>query len=123
MKYVKLFEEFAENEIKYELKKSLDLDLGNWRGMNDLNPDKVKALVNELEKAGFECSQTILNIDAFINALINQSMAVDWTGYNNKYTFYKNNFTGINNNAVLVFDDYFELKHEYRGHNLKKFGV
>ena len=119
MKYVKLFEEFAENEIKYELKKSLDLDLGNWRCMNDLNPDKVKALVNELEKAGFECSQTILNMDA----LINQSMAVDWTGYNDKYTFYKNNFTGINNNAVLVFDDYFKPKHEFRGINMKKFGV
>lgn len=119
MKHVRLFEEFTENEIKYELKKSLDLHLGNWRCMNNLDSDRVKALVNELEKAGFECSQSKENMDA----LIEKATAVDWTGYNDKYTFHRNQFSGVNENAILVFEDYFKPKHEFRGINMRKFGV
>ena len=131
MKYVKLFEEFEKTVIlKYELIKELPIPIERKRICMPCEDNaQLDALVYYLEKQEiFENKNGGLSLkdgrkrspegdDIFIfwgRDLINTRVKYNWGISQN---------LNVNRGEILIFNDYFKLKHEYRGQKLKKFGV
>ena len=132
MKYFRLFEEFT---IKYELVKELP-EYGAMCFDRDAT-DKYQSMCVLLEKSGYNWNGKYnpgkdSDYDQFFLIWNKHSK-----GYSEGYVGYilkrfKGNdmrdLANVDNwpdleKHVIEFDEYFKLKHEYRGHNLKRFGV
>jgi hypothetical protein len=123
MKYVKLFEEIQKNPvIKYKLKKKFP---GNLLGIRVHTLDQAYAVENEFFNMGKFWNSHIAaqNLPQLNGSYLNsKDINLPCVLYFIKNVIYRS--TGDrDDDDFYEFDDYFELKHEFRGHNLKKFGV
>lgn len=152
MKYVKLFEEFTSDSHKYDLIKDLPINGYYIVNANDLtftyilidvlvkrgykNPYTTNIIRNPDNAQLLETSRykilTWLD-SAFIKKANNSKSALywnfesDWELVNTFNEAREDNVpryseTSIHNLEMHP-EDYFKLKHEFRGHNLKRFGV
>jgi hypothetical protein len=125
MKHVKLFENFIDNAIKYELVKDLprpdDKNTLNYF-INTSDIDKIRSIEFALKNSSYELG---------VNSIKTKNIkSIFWFKDYDKYCYKKwdsefENETAIKTNtwSEVKFDEYFKPTHEYRGHNLKKFGV
>ena len=127
MKYVKLFEDFSE-KIKYDLVKPLPVSADMTKHfINTADIDKLTAIKGELEKLGLEnrgnLAKETINTNIKIRDFFEDARSIIWSNV----AFYSNTKDYAESTehyqGGLNFDEYFKLKPEYRGHNLKKFGV
>lgn len=123
MKHVKLFEEFTEKAIKYELVKPLPVSDIIRNFINTDNADELIAIKGELEKLGLD-NRGNLSVDMArdyirIRDFFKDAHTIIWTDK----AFYSNNREYGDDSSSLKFEDYFKPKPEYRGINLKRFGV
>ena len=129
MKYVKLFEEFKKTPM-YELKPGKVLEDHGQLAVDDVY--QLEFLEEYFDSIGYKDAHIIGHIATptkfsdKIALLKDFDFPIDGknsvifyfdrrSGYATKYTFY--------DAEREHFNDYFQLTHEYRGHNLKKFGV
>ena len=122
MKYVKLFENFV---VKYDLVKDLprpdDKNTLNYF-INTSDIDKIRSIEFALKNSNYELG---------INAIKTKNIkSIFWFKDHDKYCYKKwddefENETVIKTNtwSEIKFEDYFKPKHEFRGINMKKFGV
>jgi hypothetical protein len=127
MKYIKLFEGFKES--KYEQIKPLP----KKGGCNINNEEQLNAIINILEQRDYEdenSTETFMKPNHI--ASIGWSSEEDgWFAYGHKqhgnlYCLYQNDIVeedGRLHDNLIFFHEYFKLKHKFRGHKLKKFGV
>ena len=144
MKYVKLFEEFTS---KYELIKpliengimviddwykceSIQTELVvmgyDWATLRHRNLEKTERIkfIPENRGNGDKNYPLVIGWNSRAGAFNNQDMSIV-TFYDFSIESTINKITAYDNDPreIVVFDDYFKLKHEFRGHKLKKFGV
>ena len=143
MKYMKLFEEFSstleelKNAVnKYECFKPLPIhkimpkakplpDTDNIHTtyfINTGDPEKLKAILvelinNEYDPGYAAPNKDIKSISWYSDTEKGNDMRV------NHYYFTKGDMIKSTVQIEVKFDEHFKLKHEYRGHNLKKFGI
>ena len=110
MKHIKLFEAWSVGVGSFTEKYDNIKPLPQTGYMNG-NLDELRAVAKYLETKGFG--------PAYSDEVDLQSIVWNAHSY---YNLYDHKITQ-NTNDTLHFTDYFKLKHEYRGHNLKKFGV
>ena len=134
MKHIKLFEEFEEEEnfLKYRCIKPLPQPFDNNQNnsycfMNVSDSNKIVSVISELKDMKYREDETVE--DTFD---IEDIECIKWSISDGEYEqrsekeywFSDDATNGISGNWKEVkFDEYFKLKHEYRGHNLKKFGI
>lgn len=122
MKHVKLFESFV---VKYELVKDLprpdDKNTLNYF-INTSDIDKIRSIEFALKNSNYE-----LAIHAIKTKRIK---SIFWFKDNDKYCYKLWDDEFVNETAIktntwreVKFEEYFKLTHEFRGHNMKKFGV
>lgn len=135
MKHVKLFEEFKEKTLKHDLKpgKDLDNELRYTRVGKKLkkhtsigmyvNRDELLTVIHYLKKLGYESLHEEEDERKLIND--NSEFAIQWDGKDRFYHLDQARKFDLKDAVEIIskFDDYFAFKPEYRGHNLKKFGV
>ena len=107
MKHINLFEEFIE---KFDTIK----DIPEKGALQIDNNFQLHHLENILSKKGY--SEHVIGVKA--HTLEDpETIGIIW---NPKKEWDRVNFV---TDIFEKFTDYFKLKHEYRGHNLKKFGI
>lgn len=122
MKHIKLFEEFSNNS-KYELKPGADLPENGIILFE--NTDQYDFLGQFLIDQGYEDVHEAYHANTRAR-LERDLIAIRWSikeqygGGNDKSIVF---VVLKNRSGLLNFSDYFQLKHEHRGHNLKKFGI
>ena len=124
MKYLKLFESFKE-VAKYVLK-----DLLPRRGIMEVHDKNLLlTLILMFEEKGYR--------EGYQRDTTRTWLEKDWNDLGVDFQWEVDSVNGpdkriyvdsladmdIPDNELLQFDDYFELKPEFRGHKLKKFGV
>jgi hypothetical protein len=123
MKHVKLFEDFRKAETRYalnnEVRKYAPIKTLPKDGNAFIN-DQFEALIwiNSLEKSGYK---PMNRIESF-----KEVGFIAWSSSQSEMTYAMRSPHGIDepeDKYICKFRDYFELIHEFRGHNLKKFGV
>ena len=120
MKYVKLFEDFRKAETRYELnnevRKYAPIKALPSEGNAFINDQfEVLLWINSLEKTGYK---PMNRLESF--------KEVGFITWSDAMTYAMRTPYGIEvpeNEETCKFKDYFKLTHEYRGHNIKKFGV
>ena len=132
MKHVKLFENFIKTAtIKYDLIKKLPEPDSNVHRyfINTTDKDKIAIIENTLIAAGCKFLMSnendeddLKSVFWYVNA---KSQAVyKVCGMNHLMMIMKNeSYKTVMNWKEVNFDEHFKLKPEFRGHNLKKFGV
>ena len=122
MKYLKLFETFKE-VAKYMLKNLLP-----QRGIMEVHDkNQLLTLILMFEEKGYR--------EGYRRDTTRTWLEKDWEDLGVVFQWVVNREVGdkiyvdsldimdIPDSELLQFDDYFELKPEFRGHKLKKFGV
>ena len=123
MKRIKVFEQFRDTGQlgtlqldKYEILKELPVP-----GRCFCSIDEIEVIQQYLENYQYKAWREETDIPE-------NTPGIRWWIFmdrNPQYEFLDNNNsrTHLSNEVTIDFNDYFELKHEYRGHKLKKFGV
>ena len=123
MKYVKLFENFA---VKYEIIKDLpipvDYEINYFINEDDMH--KLDSITAYFDNKHYQ--------EAKKKATNKKILSVYWFKSNNisqyQYALFTESLLSSDTRYSEIwievnFDEHFKLKHEFRGHNLKKFGV
>lgn len=133
MKHIKLFEEF-KTIIKYECAKPLpvhrivskskpsqeDTNTHDTYFINTDDPEKLAPIEAELRKQGYDLKYVTVHD---INAICWYSDTRNGQDMRVNVFQYENSIVPTSVQIELKFEDYFKFKPEYRGHNMKKFGV
>ena len=117
MKYVKLFENFA---VKYDLVK--DLPMPDDKGVysyyiNTADIDKIRSIEFALKNFNFTIRSRVINPNI---------RSIFWYKDDSEYCYqlWDDEFDNPTRDWYEIkFEDYFKPKHEFRGINMKKFGV
>ena len=145
MKHIKIFEDFNKTikhvTTKYECVKPLpthrivsspsstksrpskeDKNTHDTYFINTGDPEKLKAILAELINNEYDPgyaapNKDIKSISWYSDTEKGNDMRV------NHYYFTKGDMIKSTVQIEVNFDEHFKLKHEYRGHNLKKFGI
>ena len=128
MKHLKLFESFTSTDkAKYVLK-----DLLPRRGIMEVHDkNQLLTLILMFEEKGYregyrrDTTRTWLEKDWNDLGVDFQWEVDSVNGHGPDKRIYVDSLADMDipDNELLQFDDYFELKPEFRGHKLKKFGV
>ena len=118
MKHLKIFEEFRDNGHlgtalldKYNLKKELPT-----KGNCFCSIGEIEVIQQYLEDYQYKAWREETDIP-------NGTVGINWWIFMERMPHYEFLDSVVTNEDTIDFNDYFELKHEYRGHKLKKFGV
>ena len=140
MKHIKIFEEFnktpkSNTVIKYECIKPLpthrivsksrpsseDKNTHDTYFIDVDDPEKIASIEAELRKQGYDLNYSppkeIKCIRWYSDTKKGQDMRV------NVFNHVSGTMVPSSVQIPVNFDEHFKLKHEYRGHNLKKFGI
>ena len=127
MKYVKLFESFV---VKYDLIKDLpipdDKNTLNYF-INTSDIDKIRSIEFALKNSNFTIRTRVIKPNIRSIFWFKDDSEYYYQLWDDEFeTETETDIIGVNptiNWCEVNFDEHFKLKHEFRGHNLKKFGV
>ena len=121
MKYIKLFEEWKPGQLgtfkeKYDSIKPLPKS-----GYINGNLDELRTIAKYLDDKGYENAYNdgddLKSIEWKYISVLSPSNKPSF------YNVYNHSLNITNTDDMLKFIDYFKFKLEFRGHNLKTFGV
>jgi hypothetical protein len=118
MKHIKVFEEFRDTGHletplldKYEIKKELPT-----KGSCFCSIGEIKTIQQYLENYQYKAWREESDVP-------DGTVGIHWWIFMERMSHYEFLDAVVTNEDTIKFDDYFKLKYEFRGHNLKKFGV
>ena len=119
MKHIKLFEDFRKVETRY----ALNSEVFKYEPKRKL-PEEGHAFIHDQ----FEVLVWINSLDKMGYKPMNRIESFKEVGYiawaESHYTMrMPHDLDKHENETSCKFSDYFKLQHEFRGHNLKRFGV
>ena len=121
MKYVKLFEEFEDSfDSKYELKPGVKFPEEGIIKVHAM--DELISLLNLLEEKGYV---DVLDEKDYAIEIMEKTKLhmIKWGTDSKAGKFIKFIMKRLRIFETHKFHDLFQLKHEYRGHKLKRYGV